>query len=141
MIRYPIEVTPDDNGTLIVTCPDLPLVLSFGDDVEDAMRHAVDAIETALAAMIDDHEDIPMPTSRDGAAVRLPVQTELKVRLYLALRDARMSRADLQHRLGWKRESIDRLFRLDHNSRLSQLDAAFQAIGQDIDVSVRPAAA
>ena len=141
MIHYRIELTPDDNGSLIVTCPDLPLVLTYGVDAEDAKRHAVDAIETALASMIDDREDIPVPTADQGELVRLPVQTELKLRLYLALRDARMSRADLQQRLGWKRESVDRLFRIDHNSRLAQLDAAFHAIGRDIDVHVRPAAA
>jgi len=29
--------------------------------------------------------------------------------------------AELSRRLGWKRESVDRLFRLDHASRLEQL--------------------
>ncbi|HJU18433.1 MAG TPA: type II toxin-antitoxin system HicB family antitoxin [Stellaceae bacterium] len=47
---YTILLEPDDNGTLLVTCPDLPEVTTFGENVEDAMRHAIEAIEEALAA-------------------------------------------------------------------------------------------
>jgi antitoxin HicB len=45
---YTVTLTPDDNGTLFVTCSDLPEVTTFGDDEEDAMAHAADAIEEAL---------------------------------------------------------------------------------------------
>ncbi|HEX5865323.1 MAG TPA: hypothetical protein VF014_13885 [Casimicrobiaceae bacterium] len=50
--------------------------------------------------------------------------------MYRALRSAGLTRADLQRRLGWNRESVDRLFRLDHNSRLQQIEAAFRALGR-----------
>jgi antitoxin HicB len=40
----------------------------------------------------------------------------------------------------WKRESVYRLFRLDHASRLEQLEAAFAALGQAVSVSVHAAA-
>jgi antitoxin HicB len=56
---YTVTLTPEDNGTLLVTCPDLPEVTTFGDDEEDAMARAADAIEEALAARIARREDIP----------------------------------------------------------------------------------
>jgi antitoxin HicB len=56
---YALVLEPDDNGTLLVTCPDLPEVTTFGDDPEDALRRAADAIEEALASRIAGHEDIP----------------------------------------------------------------------------------
>ena len=41
-----------------------------------------------------------------------------------------LSRADLQWCVGVKnRETIDGLFRLDHNTRLSGIEDAFKAIG------------
>jgi antitoxin HicB len=43
-------------------------------------------------------------------------------------------------RLGWNRESVDHLFRLDHASRLDQLEAAFKALGRSVDVSIGRAA-
>ena len=139
MLAYEIELTPDDNDTLLVTCPQLPLVLTFGTDAEDAAAHAVDAIETALASMIDDGEDIPRPQPAGGTSVRLPLMTTLKVELYWAVREAGITRAELARRLGWNRESVDRLFRLDHNSRLQQIEAAFAALGEQVDVTVRAA--
>lgn len=140
MLGYRIELTPDDNGTFVVTCPQLPIVATFGETVEDARRHAVDAIETALASMIDDGEEIPCPESSGDDAVRLPLLTMLKLSLYWALRETGITRAELARRLGWNRESVDRLFRLDHRSRLEQMEAAFAALGRSIDVEIREAA-
>lgn len=140
MLGYRIELTPDDNGTFLVTCPALPIVATFGETVEDARRHAVDAIETAIASMIDDGEDVPAPDGAGQDAIRLPVLTMLKVGLYNSLRAAGITRAELARRLDWKRESVDRLFRLDHRSRLEQMEAAFAALGRSIDVEVHEAA-
>ncbi|MGF7005780.1 type II toxin-antitoxin system HicB family antitoxin [Aminobacter sp. BE322] len=137
MLGYRIELTPDDNDTFLVTCPQLPIVVTFGETEEEARRHAVDAIETALASMIDDNEDIPAPDGGEpGTVVILPTLTALKLNLYWALRAEGFTRAELARRLGWNRESVDRLFRLDHNSRVEQIDAAFAALGRAVDVEV-----
>ena len=90
--------------------------------------------------MIDDGEDIPHPTDGDGPWVPLPTSTALKLNLYWALRAAGITRAELARRLGWHRESVDRLFRLDHASKLDQIDAAFAALGQSIDIQIQAAA-
>ncbi|HZB39263.1 MAG TPA: type II toxin-antitoxin system HicB family antitoxin [Beijerinckiaceae bacterium] len=75
MFAYAIKLEPDDNGALLVTSPDLPGVVTFGEDREDAIRHAQDAIEEWL-----------------------------------------------------------------HRSRLEQLEAAFRALGRQLDVVVSEAA-
>ncbi len=59
MPSYRIKLQPDDNGTLLVTCPKLPEVTTFGNNEIDAMRHAVGAIKEAIAARIADGQDIP----------------------------------------------------------------------------------
>jgi antitoxin HicB len=69
-----------------------------------------------------------------------PALSVLKAELYRRLRETRITRAELSRRLGWKRESVDRLFRLEHASRLEQLEAAFAALGQAVSVSVHTAA-
>lgn len=138
MLAFPIELTPDDNGTLLVTCPLLPVVATFGETESEARARAVDAIETALASMIDDGEDIPCPAP-DAGAVRLPLLTALKVELYRAMRSAGVTRAELARRLEWNRESVDRLFRLDHRSRLEQIEAALKVLGREALVTTRAA--
>ena len=139
MLSFAVKLTPDDNGTLLVTCPAIPMVVTFGETREAALLHAVDAIETALASLISDNEDIPPPDAV-GELVKMSLLTTLKVSLYQALRSAGINRAELARRLSWNRESVDRLFRLDHASRLDQIEAAFKVLGREITVDVRIAA-
>jgi antitoxin HicB len=140
MLGYRIKLVPDDNGTILVTCPALPEVTTFGEDAADALRRAVGAIEEALAARMADGDDIPEGHQRGPSLVRLPALTVLKAELYRQLRETGITRAELSRRLRWKRESVDRLFRLDHASRLEQLEAAFSALGQAVSASVHAAA-
>jgi antitoxin HicB len=140
MFNYRLTLEPDDNGTVLVTSPDFPIV-TYGDDAESAMRHAVEATEAILSSMMEAREEIPAaqtPEGYTGLVIHLPLQTVLKVTLYMAMRSAGLTRADLQRRLGWQRESVDRLFRLGHNSKIEQLDEAFRALHREIDVQVRP---
>jgi len=139
-LRYPVKLETDDNGTVLVTCPSLPEVTTFGEDDADALAHAVGAIEEALAARIADGEDIPPPPQRPrGRSVALPLMTSLKASLYRALRESGIIRAELMRHLGWNRESVDRLFRLDHASRLDQIEAAFKALGKSVALEVEEA--
>ena len=140
MLGYRIKLEPDDNGTVLVTCPPLPEVTTFGENEDDAIHHAVGAIEEAIAARMADGQDVPEGHRRGPHLVRLPALTVLKVELYRQLREAGITRAELARRLGWKRESVDRLFRLDHASRLEQIEAAFAALGRAVSVSVHAAA-
>ncbi len=139
-LEYRIELMPDDNNTLLVSCPQLPMVVTFGETEADARGHALDAIEAALGSMIEDGDDIPRPDGKGEIVIRLPLLVSLKVQLYWALRSVGISRAELARRLGWNRESVDRLFRLDHRSRLEQIEAAFSILGRQVDVDVKTAA-
>jgi antitoxin HicB len=135
-LRYPVKLTPDDNNTLLVTSPAFPEITTFGEHKEDALRQARNAIEEAIAARIAAKQEIPKSPAAIPARldrVQLPWQTELKVMLYHSLRKAKLTRAELARRLRWPREQVDRLFRLDHASRLDQLEAAFNALGIKIE--------
>lgn len=141
MLAYKIQTASDDNGTVLVTCPDLPEVTTYAEDGPSVLSNAVSAIEEAIAARIAEGAEIPTPALKAGDSVaRLPALTAVKTLLYMALKAQGMSRAELARRLGWHREQVDRLFRLDHASRLDQLEAAFDALGRTLDVRVLEAA-
>jgi antitoxin HicB len=138
---YPLVLEPDDNGTLLVTCPDLPEVTSFGDDRDDALRHAADALEEALAARIAHQDDIPSPSASRGRPIAvLPPLTEAKVQLYRLAREAGMTKAELGRRLGWHAPQVDRLFELRHHSRIEQVEQALRVIGKRLAVRIEDAA-
>jgi antitoxin HicB len=139
LLRYPVTLTEDDNGTILVTFPDFPEAATFGQDRAEALPRAVDAIETAIQGRITDREDLPLPSSAAGTAVELPMQTTLKALLYRAMREQRLRKAGLAKRLGCKPPQVDRLFDLRHRSQLDQLEAAFSALGKRLDIKVRDA--
>ncbi len=130
-------MTPDDNGTFLVTCPDLPEVATFGEDADAAQLRAVDAIEEALADRIAGREAIPKSSPAAGRPVAvLPAQTAIKVALYQEMRTAGVRKFDLARLLSAHAPQVDRLLDLRHASRLDQMEAAFGALGKHLDVRV-----
>ena len=142
MLRYPVELSRDTNDTILVKFPDVPEAHTFGEDEDEALMQAVDALETALSMYIDDRRDIPRPSpvKRRGKFVTVPALTEAKLALYSAMRAQRVGKAELARRLNCHLPQVDRLLDLLHSSRLDQLEAAFRALGKRISISVEEAA-
>jgi antitoxin HicB len=135
--NYRLKLEPDDNGTFLVTCPQFPEVTTFGETREDAAAEGLRAIEEAIAARIYGHQVVPLPGPvRRGPSVELPLLTFLKVGLYVTCRIRQVTAAELARRLGVHRNQVDRLFRLDHNSRLDQIEAAFRALKAPIEIGM-----
>jgi antitoxin HicB len=54
---YPVVLAPDDNDTILVTFPDVPEAITYGEDEFDALDRAVDALETALSVYIQERRE------------------------------------------------------------------------------------
>lgn len=134
MLCYQVRLENDDNGTVLVTSPDFPELTTFGEDRDEALERAVDALEEAVAARIHDRIDIPMP-SKGEICVLLPTLTAVKVILYQGMRDQNIGKAELARRLRWHLPQVDRVLNVNHHSRLDQMDAALGAIGLRIEVT------
>jgi len=142
MWAYPVELTPDDNDTVMVTFPDLPEVVTFGDDEADALARAVDALETMLASYIIDRKDIPKPSkARAKPTVSPTLLGQLKVAVYEAMRARGWRKADLAKAMGLNPRQIDRLLDLRHGSTVAQLEHAFIVCGRQPAVETRQLAA
>jgi antitoxin HicB len=53
MLRYPVLLEPDSNGTVLVSFPDFPEAHTFGDDEHEALARAADLLHDVLADYID----------------------------------------------------------------------------------------
>ena len=135
MLDYPVKLTADDNGTVLVTSPDFPELTTFGDDPDEALARAVDALEEAIAARVARRADVPPPSRGEGRAA-LPTLTAVKVLLYQGMKDQNIGKAELARRLGWHLPQVDRVLDVQHHSRLDQMDAALGAIGLRLHVTV-----
>ena len=139
MLRYPVKLVPDDNDTLLVTSPDFPEFVTYGETKEEALFHAIDAFETVIFSRINHREDIPAP-SRGRTLVTLPPITSAKVELYQAMRAQKVTKAELSRRLDCHPMLVDRLLNVGHKSRFDQIEAAFKALGMVLEISAKPAA-
>ena len=133
MFTYPIQLEEDD-GTVMAISPDFPELTTFGDDRDDALVRAVDALEEAIAARIHAGLDIPSPSTGD-ALVGLLTLTAVKVMLYQGMRDEGVGKAELARRLGWHLPQVDRVLDIQHRSRMDLMDAALGVIGRELHVS------
>lgn len=61
MFDYPVTLTPDENGSVLVTFADVPEAISFGADEDEALLNAVDALETGLSFYLDQRKARPLP--------------------------------------------------------------------------------
>jgi antitoxin HicB len=139
-MEYPVTLTPDDNDTWLVTFPDVEGAVTFGDTIEDALAHAPDALATMLEAYIKDRRAIPRPSARRTKyRVAVPALVEAKIRLYEAMQERHVGKAELGRRLAWHPPQVDRLLAMKHSSHLAQLEAAFGALGKRLVVAVEDA--
>lgn len=134
MLAYPITITPDGD-TVLATCKDFPELTTFGVDKDDALLHAVDALEEAIAARIASREDVPKP-SRGKHYATLPTQTAVTVLVYQTMMEKGLKKADLARLLAWHGPQVDRLLDVHHATRLDQIDAAMAAMERRIEVKV-----
>jgi antitoxin HicB len=142
MLRYPVKLARDDNGTLLVTTPDFPEVTTFGDDERDALAKGADAIATAMQGRISDRQEIPLPSApkRGQKLATLSALTWAKLELYRAMLDTNTNKAMLARRLQVHPPQVDRLLDLDHASRFDQIENAARAMGRELHIELRPAA-
>ena len=133
MLTYPIRLE-EDVGTVMATSPDFPELTTFGDDRDDALMRAVDALEEAIAARIHAGQNIP-PPSKGEVRVGMPTLTAVKVILYQGMRDDGVGKAELARRLGWHLPQVDRVLDIQHRSRMDQMDAALGVIDRQLYVS------
>lgn len=134
---YPVTLTPDDNDTVLVTFPDVDGAVTFGDTIQEALARAPEALATILEAYIKDRRPIPPPSARRTKyRVTVPALVEAKIRLYEAMRAAKVGKAELGRRLDWHLPQVDRLLAMTHGSKLEQLEAAFSVLGKRLVVGV-----
>lgn len=136
-LDYPVDLTPND-GTMLVTFPDVPAAITFGADTDETLMYAVDALESALSFYVDDRKSLPIPgkPKRGQKTVRPSALECAKLGVYQAMMEQGIRKSELARRLGWHMPQVDRLFDLKHASKLDQIEAAARALGKHIEVSV-----
>ncbi|EOR07225.1 type II toxin-antitoxin system HicB family antitoxin [Acinetobacter tandoii] len=137
-MEYSVQIAREGDA-FVVTCRDLPELNSVGYSLEEAQSEALDGIETALMIYyMDGKKEIPLPSQAlEGEhLIRLPAQVAVKVALYNEMIKQKVTRAELGRRLHWQQAQINRLWSLDHSTKLESIEAAFNALDRKIELVV-----
>ena len=138
MFNYPVVLEAQPEGGFVVTFPDVPEAITQGEDEEEALLYAVEALESALLFYISDRKPLPAPSQpkRRQRVVRPSALEAAKLGVYQAMTEQGVKKSELARRLGWHMPQVDRLLDLRHASRLDQIEAAARALGRHVEVRV-----
>jgi antitoxin HicB len=135
---YPITLTADADGGYVVTCRDVPEVVTQGESVEEAISEAEGALEAAVEMRMEDGMEIPLPTARKRSEhlAGLPINTAMKAALYITMREQNVSKSELARRLGLDEKEVRRMLDPKHGTKAPALERALHALGKRVELVV-----
>ena len=139
--EYAVHLQPADEGGFVVTCRDLPALVTQGEDQADALAQAADAMDEVFAVHMDDGLPLPAPTAAlEGEfMVSPPAETVAKAALHLAMRAASVTKVQLAKRMGIDEKEVRRLLDPHHGSKVPRIAEAVQALGQRLVIGLEAA--
>ncbi len=138
--KYPVRIEKDDNNTLLVTFPDIPEAITFGETLEDAFERAIDCLDTALAFRIKEGQALPKSSYTTGKCVSPSPLVALKAALFCEMKKQGIRKSDLVKKLKCSPKTVDRIVDARHKSTFKQMESAFRVIGKHIIIHIESAA-
>lgn len=135
MLSYPYTLSQDDNGTFLITFPDIPEAVAVVESPEDADIEALDGLLCALDGYFEDRRPIPLPSQSSEEAVTLPALETAKVLLLNEMLAQGIRKAEMARRLDVHMPQIDRLLDLRHNTKLDFIEKAAKKLNKQLNIS------
>jgi antitoxin HicB len=135
-MRYPVRLKAEEEGGYVVTFPDIPEAITQGEDIEDAMIHAADALESALEFYFEGRRPVPAPSKpkRGQRVVELSPSVSAKVLLLNEMLRKKIRPAELARLIGTTPQEVNRLTNIRHTTRIDRIDVALRALGKRLIV-------
>lgn len=139
--QYPVLLSDAEEGGYVVTCRDLPQLVTQGESEQDALEQASDAMDEVFAAYLIEGIEFPEPSKarRREHLVSPPAETVAKAALHVAMRKAGISKTQLARRLGVDEKEVRRLLDPHYGSKLPRIAKAISLLGQRLVISVESA--
>ena len=136
--QYAVLLSPAEEGGYVVTCRDLPELITQGESVEATLEQASDAMDEVFATYLTEGLDFPEPSKvrRREHMVAPPPETVAKAALYVAMRRAGISKVQLAKRLGVDEKEVRRLLDPHYGSKLPRIAKAISVLGQRLVIGV-----
>ena len=136
--EYPVSIKRAKEGGYVVTCRDLPALVTQGNDKNDALLQASDAMDELFATLMKQGKAFPVPSKagRSEYLVSPPAETVAKAALYSALREAKVTKVELARQLGVDEKEVRRLLDPHYQSKLPRIAQAVAVLGRRLVISL-----
>ena len=130
--EYPVLLKTAEEGGFVVTCRDLPPLITQGEDKADALSQAADAMDEVFATYMQDGLTFPTPSKikRGEYSVAPPAETMAKAALYVAMSEAGITKVQLAKQLGVDEKEVRRLLDPHYSSKLPRIAQAISMLGK-----------
>ncbi len=135
--EYAISLKSEEGG-YVVTCRDLPQLITEGDDVDGALTEASDAMDEVFAAYMKNGLEFPTPSKQRPREywVSPPAETMVKAALYVAMKESGVSKMQLAKRLGVDEKEVRRLLDPHYASKLPRISQAIGLLGKRLVIGL-----
>jgi antitoxin HicB len=137
-MRYPVIVHKEKEGGCWLSFPDAPGTYTNGKSVEDAMSHALDALETMFMFTFGTGDMIPLPSPPKPRQrwIELPPTVAATVLLHNEMLRQKVRPIELAKRMGIPRQELTRMLNLRHKTKIDSTAAALAALGKRLELRV-----
>ena len=131
-MRYPVHLKKAREGGYVVTFPDIPEAITQGENLEDSLQHAQDALESAMEFYFEDRRRVPAPSKPRPRqhVIELPASLTAKVLLLNEMLRQKVRPAELARRIGTTPQEINRLTDIRHTTKIDRIEEALRALGK-----------
>ncbi len=135
---YPVLLKAAEEGGYIVTCRDLPSLITQGEDKADALAQAADAMDEVFATYMVEGLTFPTPSKprRYEYSIAPPAETMAKAALYMAMSEAGITKVQLAKQLGVDEKEVRRLLDPHYGSKLPRIAQAIQLLGRRLVIGL-----
>ena len=139
--EYPVLLKAAEEGGFIVTCRDLPPLITQGENKADALAQAADAMDEVFATYMLEGLTFPAPskTRRGEYSTAPPAGTMAKAALYMAMSEAGITKVQLARQLGIDEKEVRRLLDPHYASKLPRIAQAIRLLGKRLVIGLEAA--
>ena len=135
---YPAKLTKENDGGYTVTFRDIPEAITCGNDLQDALDMAQDALITSMDFYFEDRRKVPLPSKAQKGEhlIDLPTSVFAKILLLNEMIEQNISNVELAKRINVKPQEIQRIINLNHTTKIDTISKALSALGKNLELRI-----
>ncbi len=137
--RFAVRLVNDPDGGVLATFPDVPEAITYGDDRDDALRSAQEALAVALFGYLKEGRKLPATKRKTGTFVAPQATDFLKIAVVEAWMESGLTKSEFARMLGVDEKEARRILDPDAATKADRLEEALSILGRKVHITVEAA--